>query len=133
RVVRGRQLGRRLGWPTANMRLGRRVPPVAGVFAVRVHGVGAAGWPGVASLGVRPTVAGGGEPLLEAHLFDFDGDLYGRRIEVEFVSRLRDEWKFDDLEAMVRQIARDADAARAILAGESRLHRSGETLHPAPV
>ena len=115
-VVRGAQLGRRLGWPTANIRLGRRVAPVAGIFAVRVYGIGAAARAGVASLGVRPTVDGGGEPLLEAHLFDFDGDLYGRRIRVEFVRKLRDEEKFDDLDAMVRQIGRDAAAARAILA-----------------
>lgn len=120
-VVRGRQLGRQLGYPTANVRLGRRASPVSGIFAVRVHGAGIRGaqtpaWPGVASLGVRPTLDGGGEPLLEAHLFDFDGDLYGRRIEVEFVRKLRDEAKFDDLDAMVRQIDRDAEAAREILA-----------------
>jgi riboflavin kinase/FMN adenylyltransferase len=114
-VVHGAQLGRKLGWPTANIRLGRRTSPVAGIFAVRVHGVQAQPRAGVASLGIRPTIDGGGEPLLEAHLFDFDGDLYGRRIEVEFVQKLRDEAKFDDLDAMVRQIARDAAQARAIL------------------
>ena len=118
-VVRGRQLGRKLGYPTANVRLGRRTAPVAGIFAVRVHGVEAASCAGVASLGVRPTIDGGGEPLLEAHLFDFDGDLYGRRIEVEFVQKLRDEVKFDDLDTMVRQIERDAAEARAILAAVS--------------
>jgi len=114
-VVRGQQLGRQLGWPTANIRLGRRTSPVAGIFAVRVHGIAVQAMPSVASLGVRPTVGGGGEPLLEAHLFDFDGDLYGRRIEVEFVAKLRDEQKFDDLDAMVQQIDRDAQEARAIL------------------
>ena len=114
-VVRGRQLGRKLGWPTANIRLGRRTSPVVGIFAVRIHGVGPRARAGVASLGVRPTIDGGGEPLLEAHLFDFDGDLYGRRIEVEFVQKLRDEVKFDHLDAMVRQIDRDAFEARAIL------------------
>lgn len=114
-VVRGLQLGRKLGYPTANLRLGRRTSPVAGIFAANVHGVAASPLPAVASLGVRPTVDGGGEPLLESHLFDFDGDLYGRRIEVEFVQKLRDELKFDDLDAMVRQIDRDADEARAIL------------------
>jgi len=118
-VVRGRQLGRKLGYPTANILLGPRTAPVAGIFAVRVHGVEAASRAGVASLGVRPTVDGGGEPLLEAHLFDFDGDLYGRRIEVEFVQKLRDEVKFDDLGTMVRQIERDAAEARAILAAAS--------------
>lgn len=114
-VVRGRQLGRQLGYPTANLRLGRRTSPVGGIFAVNVGGIDARPWPGVASLGVRPTVDGGGEPLLEAHLFDFDGDLYGRRIEVEFVRKLRDELKFDDLDAMVRQIDRDAEQARSVL------------------
>ncbi|MEO7431741.1 MAG: bifunctional riboflavin kinase/FAD synthetase [Dokdonella sp.] len=113
-VVRGQQLGRTLGYPTANIRLGTRTSPVGGIFAVRVHGVDAGPMPGVASLGIRPTV-NGTEPLLEAHLFDFDGDLYGRRIEVEFVQKLRDEEKFDGLDAMVRQIDRDADQARATL------------------
>jgi riboflavin kinase/FMN adenylyltransferase len=111
-VVRGQQLGRQLGYPTANIRLGSRTSPVAGIFAVHVRGVEARAMPAVASLGVRPTVGGGGEPLLEAHLFDFDGDLYGRRIEVEFVAKLRDELKFSDLDAMVRQIDLDAEQAR---------------------
>lgn len=113
-VVHGQQLGRKLGYPTANIRLGRRTSPVSGIFAVRVHGVGAQPMPGVASLGVRPTVDGV-EPLLEAHLFDFDGDLYGRRIEVEFVAKLRDEEKFSTIELMVEQIGRDAADARAAL------------------
>jgi riboflavin kinase/FMN adenylyltransferase len=118
-VVRGQQLGRTLGYPTANLRLGRRTSPVGGIFAVRVHGIEGGALPGVASLGVRPTV-NGVEPLLETHLFDFDGDLYGRRIAVEFVHKLRDEEKFDDLDAMVRQIDRDALEARAILGGNAR-------------
>lgn len=113
-VVHGLALGRKLGYPTANIPLGRRTSPVAGIFAVRVHGVGAAPMPGVASLGIRPTIDGT-EPLLEAHLFDFDGDLYGRRIDVEFVAKLRDELKFGDLDAMVRQIDADARAARHLL------------------
>ncbi len=113
-VVRGQQLGRKLGYPTANLRLGRRTSPVEGIFAVKVHGVRDTAMPGVASLGIRPTV-NGKEPLLEAHLFDFDGDLYGKRIQVEFVEKLRDEEKFPDLDAMVKQIDRDAAQARAIL------------------
>jgi riboflavin kinase/FMN adenylyltransferase len=113
-VVHGQQLGRKLGYPTANLPLGSRVSPVGGVFAVKVHGIHADAFPGVASLGVRPTV-NGKEPLLEAHLFDFDGDLYGKRIQVEFVEKLRDEEKFDSLDAMVHQIDRDADQARNIL------------------
>lgn len=117
RVVRGRQLGRALGFPTANLRFGGKRPPLSGIFATRVHGVGAQPWPSVSSFGTRPTVAGV-EPLLEAHLFDFDGDLYGRRIEVEFVARLRDEETFDDLPALVAQMQRDAAQARRILAQE---------------
>ena len=115
RVVRGQRMGHTLGYPTANIRLGKRVSPVSGIFAVRV-GVGGKWWPGVASLGVRPTIAGGGEPLLEAHLFDFDGDLYGQRIEVEFVAKLRDEEKFPGLDALRAQMDRDAAEARRILA-----------------
>jgi len=114
-VVRGAQLGRKLGYPTANVRLGRRVSPVGGIFAVRVLGIERQAMPGVASLGIRPTV-NGTEPLLEAHLFDFDGDLYGKRSDVEFVAKLRDEAKFADLDTMVKQIGRDAAEARAILA-----------------
>lgn len=129
-VVRGRQLGRKLGYPTANIRLGRRTSPIGGIFAVCVHGIDGVPLPGVASLGVRPTV-NGTEPLLEAHLFDFDGDLYGRRIEVEFVRKLRDEQKFEDLDAMVRQIDRDAVEARAIL-GAHRFPHPGERRYRAP-
>jgi len=124
-VVRGAQLGRKLGYPTANLRLGSRVSPVAGVFAVNVHGVRDAAMPGVASLGTRPTVDGR-EVLLEAHLFDFDGDLYGKRIEVEFVQKLRDEEKFDGLDAMVKQIDLDAQAARKVLNAPLPRTRSGE-------
>jgi len=113
-VVHGLELGRKLGYPTANIPLGRRTSPVLGIFAVRVHGIEKHALPGVASLGIRPTIDGT-EPLLEAHLFDFDGDLYGRRINVEFVAKLRDERKFSDLDAMVRQIDGDAGEARSIL------------------
>ena len=114
RVVRGSKLGRTLGFPTANLRFGNRVPALSGIYAARVHGVGGAPWPAVASFGTRPTVDGG-EPLLEAHLFDFDGDLYGRRIDVEFVARLRDEEKFPDLPSLVAQMHIDAAQARTAL------------------
>jgi riboflavin kinase / FMN adenylyltransferase len=116
RVVAGERLGRTLGFPTANLRLARRRTPLDGIFAVRVHGI-EAGRPlgGVASLGTRPTV-GGRVPLLETHVFDFAGDLYGREIEVEFVARLRAELRFDDVESLVAQMHRDAIAARARLA-----------------
>ena len=114
RVIRGEQLGRTLGFPTANLRLQRRKPPLWGVAAVFAHGIAKQALPGVASLGTRPTV-GGAEPLLEVNLFDFSGDLYGRAIEVEFVAKIRDEAKFESLEAMTAQMKRDAAQARAIL------------------
>jgi riboflavin kinase/FMN adenylyltransferase len=115
RVVQGNQLGRTLGFPTANLRTRRRRVPVEGIFAIRVHGVSATAIPGVASLGTRPTVNGGGEMLLEAHLFDFAGDLYGREIEVEFVSKLREEERFADLDTLVAQMNADAERARRLL------------------
>jgi len=116
RVMPGKRLGRDLGFPTANLPLARRRAPVAGVFAVRVHGVASAALPGVASLGTRPTI-GGVEALLEAHLFDFCGELYGREIEVEFAAKLRDETRFATLEALTAQMRRDAADARRILEG----------------
>jgi riboflavin kinase/FMN adenylyltransferase len=88
-----------------------------------VHGVGATAMPSVSSFGTRPTVDGV-EPLLEAHLFDFDGDLYGRRIEVEFVAKLRDEEKFPDLPSLVAQMHRDEAQARAILHRQQALLRA---------
>jgi riboflavin kinase / FMN adenylyltransferase len=118
RVVEGRRLGRTLGFPTANLRPRRRVLPVTGVFAVRVRGVGPEPWPAVANLGTRPTVEGT-EPLLEVHLFDFSGELYGQRITVEFVARLRDEQRFDDIQSLTAQMRRDAELARRILAGRA--------------
>jgi riboflavin kinase/FMN adenylyltransferase len=114
RVVAGRRLGRDLGFPTANLPLKRRRAPVAGVFAVRVHGIAGTGLAGVASLGTRPTVAGT-EALLEAHVFDFQGDLYGREIAVEFVAKLRDEAHFASLDALTAQMHADAAEARRIL------------------
>jgi riboflavin kinase/FMN adenylyltransferase len=127
RVRGGDRLGRALGFPTANIAVRRRRVPLQGVFAVRVHGADAAGAagtvgaapagagvPGVASLGTRPMV-GGRQMLLEAHLFDFAADLYGRELEVQFVARLRDELKFESMEAMVQQMHRDASNARAVL------------------
>jgi riboflavin kinase/FMN adenylyltransferase len=116
RVVTGRQLGRQLGFPTANIQLKRRHSPLAGIFAVRVHGLGASPLDAVASLGTRPTVAGV-EPLLEVHIFDFDVDIYRQQIEVEFVAHLRNEERFADLEALRRQMECDAAEARRLLTG----------------
>ena len=114
RVVHGRQLGRTLGFPTANLRLMRRRSPVWGILAVWVHGIDSRPLPGVASLGTRPTV-NGTEPLLEVHLFDFSGELYGRAIEVEFVAKLRDEVKFESVAAMKVQMNVDGADARDLL------------------
>lgn len=120
RVGHGQQLGRDLGFPTANLRVHPRAIAVNGIYAVQVLGLpntpGRA--PGVASLGTRPTV-GGIEPLLEVHVFDFSGNLYGRRIEVEFIARLRDEERFDSLSALVAQMHADARRARQILAARA--------------
>jgi riboflavin kinase/FMN adenylyltransferase len=114
RVAQGKRLGRTLGFPTANLRLMRRKSPMWGVLAVRVHGIGSEPLDGVASLGTRPTV-NGVEPLLEVHVFDFSGDLYGRLIEVEFIAKLRNEVKFDSLDSMVVQMKIDAEVARELL------------------
>lgn len=115
RVAHGAKLGRTLGFPTANLRLTQR-PPLSGVFAVRVHGIATEPRAGVASLGVRPTVTDQGAPLLEVFLFDFDQPLYGRRIVVEFLHKLRDEARFADLDALTRQMHRDAAQAREFFA-----------------
>ncbi len=104
RVSYGEERGRTLGFPTANLRLMRRRSPLSGILAVRVHGIEAEALCGIASLGTRPTV-NGGQPLLEVHVFDFDGDLYGRAIEVEFIAKLRNEPKFNSLDSMKRDAA----------------------------
>jgi riboflavin kinase/FMN adenylyltransferase len=114
RVRLGKKLGRTLGFPTANLALQRKVVPLWGIFAVRVSGAGLVDHPAVSSLGTRPTV-NGTDPLLEVHLFDFDGSLYGQYLDVDFVARLRDERKFESLDALVEQMHRDAAAARAVL------------------
>jgi riboflavin kinase/FMN adenylyltransferase len=114
RVVEGAKLGRKLGFPTANLRPQRRATPLAGVFAVRVSGGGLQNAPGVASLGTRPAV-NGKELLLEAHVFDFDGDLYRQLLHVDFSARLRDEMWFPDMGGLVEQMKQDAARAREIL------------------
>lgn len=119
RVVGGEQLGRRLGYPTANIRMRRRKLPMTGIYAVRVRGVEAlhphTAHAGVASLGFRPTVDGT-EPLLEVHVFDYQGTLYGTELDVEFVAKIRDEEKFASLDALVEQMHVDSAKAREILA-----------------
>jgi riboflavin kinase/FMN adenylyltransferase len=115
RVQAGEALGRELGYPTANLALHRQVLPLGGIFAVRVNGAGPDPVGGVASLGTRPTVASDGQPLLEVHLFDFDEELYGRQLEVEFVAWIRDEERFSDLNALRTQMDEDAATARKLL------------------
>lgn len=118
-VVKGDARGRTIGFPTANVRLGEYIRPTLGVYAVRVHfegGDGGATWPAVANLGIRPTFALA-EPLLEVHLFDFEGDLYGRTVEVEMIEYLRAEKRFDGLDSLRAQIADDCLLARRLLAG----------------
>jgi len=118
RVAHGDKRGRTIGFPTANIHLHRRVSPVTGVYAVTVHGVGDAPLPAVANVGKRPTV-GGAEPRLEVHLFDFDGDLYGAHLRVEFRLKLREEQRFESFDALKQQIARDAAAARHYLSAKT--------------
>ena len=115
RVVKGQQLGRTLGFPTANLRLAGRKPALSGIVAAWVSGISeCARLPAVCSIGTRPTV-GGVEPLLEVHLFDFEGDLYGRRLTVDFVAKLRDEATFPDLPSLCLQMQLDAQRARELL------------------
>ena len=114
-VGHGDKRGRDLGFPTANVPL-RRAPPVTGIFTVRVHGLPGGPRAGVASVGVRPTVKTDGKPLLEVFMLDFDETIYGRRITVEFLHKLRDEARFPDIETLVRQIGRDVADAREYFA-----------------
>jgi riboflavin kinase/FMN adenylyltransferase len=111
RVAHGRKLGRDLGFPTANIPL-RRPPPLGGILVVEVEGVGR----GVASLGLRPTVNPLPRPLLEVHLLDWSGELYGRHLRVRFLEKLRDEEKYGDLAQLKDAIATDAHRAREYFA-----------------
>ena len=111
-VSHGDKIGRQLGFATANIRIRHNPLPMTGVFAVEVRGLGERPLPGVANLGIRPTV-GGTRPLLEVHLFDFNRDIYGAHISVRFVHKLRDEQRFPNFDALKAQIAADAVAARA--------------------
>jgi riboflavin kinase/FMN adenylyltransferase len=116
RVVRGQQLGRQLGAPTANVHLRRYCSPLTGVFVVAVSLPTGEFVGGVANVGVRPTVAGDDKPILEVHLFDRDDDLYGKKIVVEFIHKIREEQRFENLEQLKKQIQRDIKEARAFLA-----------------
>jgi riboflavin kinase/FMN adenylyltransferase len=115
RIIRGRQVGRTLGYATANVDLRRRRSAVLGIFAVRVSGLAEGFVDGVASVGTRPTFDLE-KPLLEVHLFDFNRDIYGEYIHVDFIAYLRDEEKFESVDELVAQMNKDAENARSILA-----------------
>lgn len=117
-VEKGRQLGRLLGFPTANVALGDYVRPRLGVYATRTRLPDGREVPGVASIGVNPTVGGEPEPRLEVWLFDFNEDIYGQVIETDVVAFLRPEEKFENMQIMTDQVMRDAGQARALLAPE---------------
>jgi riboflavin kinase/FMN adenylyltransferase len=112
-VVHGKKLGRTLGFPTMNLRVVHKRPAISGIFAVQVHGLADQPLPGVASLGVRPTIEDQGRTLLETYLFDYDRQCYGELIRVEFLQKLRDEEKYVDLPTLTAAIARDVENARA--------------------
>jgi len=120
RVAHGHKRGRTIGFPTLNIDLHRRQSPMHGVYAVEVHGLPEGPWPGVANIGTRPTVRGDNRLLLEVHLFDFQRTLYGAHLEVEFRRHLREERRFDSLDALRRQIDLDAAEARRLLMGSKQ-------------
>jgi riboflavin kinase/FMN adenylyltransferase len=108
KVVHGAKRGRELGFPTANIHMRHERPALTGVYAVKLQGLNA-----IANLGVRPTIAGVPKLLLETHVFDFNGDLYGQHVHVEFMHKIREEQKFESLDALKAQIAQDISIARA--------------------
>ncbi|MDP2248630.1 MAG: riboflavin kinase, partial [Nitrosomonadales bacterium] len=112
KVVHGDKVGRTWGYPTANIHMLHDRPPLFGVYAVKLEGLAGSHLPGVASLGVRPTVKQSGKPTLEVHLFDFEQDIYGKHVRVHFMHKIRDEMKFADIEILKTWIASDAQQAR---------------------
>lgn len=118
RVVHGGKIGRRIGWPTANIQLKRKRVALSGVFAATLSGLDKRHLPGAASLGVRPTLGASLRPVLEVHLFDFDREIYGAHVTVHFLHKLRDEMKFASFDALSAQIARDVAATRKYFAGK---------------
>jgi len=116
KVVHGEKNGRKIGFPTANIKIKTPKLPISGVFAVRVH-VNGQDYDGVANLGVRPTLSGQ-QLQLETHLFGFSGDLYGRPISVRFINKIRDERRFNSLDDLKQQITKDAITAKAVLSAK---------------
>ena len=133
-VVHGRKLGRQLGFPTMNLRLGRGRPSLAGIFVVSIQGLApdpAREWPAVASLGTRPAIETNGQPLLEVFVPGWQGDAYGKLVSVRFERKLRDEQHFPDLDALKRQMVRDVEAA-GLQMPDSLSFAPACTLSPAP-
>lgn len=116
RVIDGDKLGRQIGFPTANIQLKYNHPPLSGIFVVAVHGAiqssPATILSGVASLGVRPTIHENGKPILEVHLFDFNDEIYGQHLQVDFLHKLRDEEKYANIDTLIRQIEKDVAQAK---------------------
>ncbi len=110
-VMHGNKLGREIGFPTANIHVKNRKTPLRGVFAVTIKQADGSTYEGVANIGTRPTIEASSKVLLEAHLFDFDGDLYGQRVRVSFLRKIRDEQKFSNLEQLSQQIEKDKQQA----------------------
>jgi riboflavin kinase/FMN adenylyltransferase len=123
RVVRGDKLGKKIGFPTANIQLKHNRPPLSGIFAVEVQGDASTFSPlalqGAASLGVRPTVHEHGRPVLEVHLFGFDCEIYGEHLRVHFLHKLRDEKKYPDLTSLAKQIGQDVLDAKTFFSRSS--------------
>lgn len=111
RVIHGDGMGRKIGFPTANIQLKHNRPPLSGIFVVQVHAEGLGVLQGVASLGVRPTVKHDDKPVLEVHLFEFSRQIYGKHLRVEFLQKLRDEEKYPDVATLTRHIALDVEQA----------------------
>ncbi|HVS27704.1 MAG TPA: bifunctional riboflavin kinase/FAD synthetase [Burkholderiales bacterium] len=123
RVVHGDKTGRKIGFPTANIRIKHPRPALTGIFAVELAGIGGRALKGVASLGVRPTVKENSPPLLEVYVLDFDREIYGQHVRVDFLHKLRDEEKYPDVETLTRQIAVDVEKAKDyFFAAEAQRH-----------
>jgi riboflavin kinase/FMN adenylyltransferase len=133
RVVNGDKLGKKIGFPTANIQLKHNRPPLSGIFAVEVGGDNSTFSPsplqGVASLGVRPTIHEHGMPVLEVHLFDFNREIYGKHLRVHFLHKLRDEEKYPDLPSLAKQIGQDVLDARNFFLTSSAAARVDDSLY----
>ncbi|MBR7779409.1 bifunctional riboflavin kinase/FAD synthetase [Undibacterium rugosum] len=126
-VIHGQKLGRTIGFPTLNLRIAHHRPATTGIFIVKVHDLAEQPLPGVASLGVRPTVDDSGRVLLETHVFDYTGHAYGKIVQIEFLKKLRDEEKYHDLATLTAAINRDAEQARAYFDAATRIPASSAT------